>query len=336
MKKFVKLLTITLSAAIFIQPSHAFAAESAKTVILGGQPFGVKFFNDGVMVIDLESFFSEGKYVCPAKEGGLEVNDVIRQVNETEVRTNEDLQRATHNCAGEPIRLTITRGEKELIKTIRPQKNMAGVYLSGAWVRDSCAGIGTVTYYDPESKCFAALGHGICDNDTQALMPLGSAEVVKANIGSVTKSSTGKAGSLNGYFSDTTLGDLTKNTDCGVFGTISDSVKLEGRQIELAENDEIRTGEAQVYTTVDGENADCYEVRITKLCDFDSSSNENFVIKITDDRLLSECGGIVQGMSGSPLVQDGKLVGAITHVFLNDPEEGYGVTVQNMVSNYQQ
>ena len=116
-------MTITLSAAVFMQPSHAFAAESAKTVILGGQPFGVKFFNDGVMVIDLESFFSGGKYVCPAKEGGLEVNDVIRQVNETRIKTNEDLQRATHNCAGEPIRLTITRGEKELIKTIRPQKN---------------------------------------------------------------------------------------------------------------------------------------------------------------------------------------------------------------------
>ena len=334
MKKFVKILTISLSAAVFMQPSHFFAAEATQKVLLGGQPFGVKFYSDGVMVVELEPFFSEGRYVCPAAESGVEVNDVIKKINNEDVKTNEDVQRATHNCGGEKLRLTVERGGKELIKTIQPQKNMVGVYLSGAWVRDSCAGIGTVTYYRPSDQSFAALGHGICDRDTTALMPLGSAEVVQADINSVTKSSTGKAGSLNGIFSDTTLGHLTKNTNCGVFGTTNDKNIPSGTELEIADNGEIKLGKAAMYTTVSGETPGCYEVEITDICNFGSRTNENFVIKVTDERLLSECGGIVQGMSGSPLVQNGKLVGAVTHVFLNSPQEGYGVTAQNMVSNY--
>ena len=331
-----RLSAVLLSSALLMQPValHAGAAEQTKTVRLGGQPFGVKFYNDGVMVVDLEEFFSNGRYVCPARDGGLEKGDVIKKINDAGIRTNEDVQAATKNGGSTPVTFTVERDGKEIVKTVVPQQNMSGLYLLGAWVRDSCAGIGTVTYYDDAQHYFAALGHGICDSDTARLMPLGSAEVVKANISSVSKSTTGKAGSLNGYFTEESLGQLTKNTNCGVFGTVNNENAQKGVTLELAENGEIKLGKAQMYTTIEDETVGCYEVEITEICNKDKQSNENFVIKVTDGKLLDKCGGIVQGMSGSPLVQNGKLVGAVTHVFLNSTHEGYGITAQNMVSNY--
>ena len=337
MKKTAKIVAFFISASLVFNSPAVFTAsaqEKEKTVTLGGQPFGVKFYNDGVMVIELEEFVSGNKYVCPAKDGGLQVGDIIKKINDTPVKTNEDVQSATFGCDGKRIKFTIIRDGKELVKTVVPRKNTVGIYLLGAWVRDSCAGIGTVTYYDRNDDYFAALGHGICDSDTLELMPLGSAEVVNANINSITKSVEGKAGSLNGYFTENTIGTLTKNTDCGIFGTADDTAFGNGVELEVAENGEIKLGKAEIYTTVDGNEAECFEAEITDIRSFDSSCNENFVIKITDERLIERCGGIVQGMSGSPIVQNGKLAGAVTHVFLNDPDEGYGVTAQNMVSNY--
>lgn len=165
------------------------------------------------------------------------------------------------------------------------------------------------------------------------MMPLGEAEIVGASISSVEKSSTGKAGSLNGYFNDKTLGTVTTNTINGIYGTIIDNSYLNGDKLEIAEFDEIQTGDAQLFTTINGERPESYDLKITSIRNDDPRNNENFVIKVTDKRLLDECGGIVQGMSGSPIVQNGKLIGAVTHVFLNNPEEGYGVAAQFMVCN---
>ena len=336
MKKYVKLTTVAISAAMLLSSSAlpASAESSApKTVQLGGQAFGVKFMSDGIIVTELEDFYSNGRYVCPAREGGLKTGDVIKKVNDTAVSTNEDLQQAILGCGGVPIKFNVERSGKELVKTVVPQKNTVGVYLLGAWVRDSCAGIGTVTYYDKSDNSFGALGHGICDKDTSALMPLKNAEVVHAKIGSVTKSSVGNAGCLNGYFTDKTFGTLTGNTDCGVFGSINSAEIPGGVTLEVADNSEIKTGKAQIYSTVTDDTVGCYDAEITRICDLDDDSGENFVVRITDKELLDKCGGIVQGMSGSPVVQNGKLAGAVTHVFLNDTEEGYGVTAQNMLSN---
>lgn len=336
MKKFKKILSVALSGAILLGFSQITAVSETETqsVYLGGQPFGVKFYNNGIVVINLESYYDGNKYICPAKEGGLKVNDIIKEVNGNVICTNEALQEAAVNSNGENITLTIERDGKELTKDIVPKKNTAGMYLIGAWVRDSCAGIGTITYYDSDNNYFAALGHGICDNDTSLLLPLGSGEAVHANINGVTKSSCGKAGSLNGYFTDSTIGYLVKNTEVGVYGTISDNFSNKERKIEIADNSDIKSGSAELYTTIDGEEPQYYSIEITKIVSLDSTSNENFVIKITDEKLMKYCGGIVQGMSGSPIIQDGKLVGAVTHVFLNNPSEGYGVTAQNMVTNY--
>ncbi len=318
---------------MFITGVPVSASAESSTVILGGQPFGVKFYNDGVMVIELEEFFNGSHYVCPAKEGGLQVDDVIKKVNGIEIKTNEDLQETATGCGGKGMSFIIERDGKELCKTVKPQANTVGTYLLGAWVRDSCAGIGTVTYYNPDNNYFAALGHGICDRDTGAMMPLGEAEIVGASISSVERSSTGKAGSLNGYFTDKTLGTVTNNTINGIYGTIIDNSYLSGDRFEIAEFDEIQTGDAQIITTISGDRPESYDLKITSIRNDNPRNNENFVIKVTDKRLLDECGGIVQGMSGSPIVQNGKLIGAVTHVFLNNPEEGYGVAAQFMVCN---
>ena len=333
MKKFARTTAFVLAFAMFITGVPVSASAESSTVILGGQPFGVKFYNDGVMVIELEEFFNGSHYVCPAKEGGLQVDDVIKKVNGIEIKTNEDLQETATGCGGKGMSFIIERDGKELCKTVKPQANTVGTYLLGAWVRDSCAGIGTVTYYNPDDNYFAALGHGICDRDTGAMMPLGEAEIVGASISSVEKSSTGKAGSLNGYFTDKTLGTVTNNTINGIYGTIIDNSYLSGDKLEIAEFDEIQTGDAQLFTTINGERPESYDLKITSIRNDDPRNNENYVIKVTDKRLLDECGGIVQGMSGSPIVQNGKLIGAVTHVFLNNPEEGYGVAAQFMVCN---
>lgn len=333
MKKIARTTAFVLAFAMFIMGVPVSASAESSTVILGGQPFGVKFYNDGVMVIELEEFFNGSHYVCPAKEGGLQVDDVIKKVNGIEIKTNEDLQETATGCGGKGMSFIIERDGKELCKTVKPQANTVGTYLLGAWVRDSCAGIGTVTYYNPDNNYFAALGHGICDRDTGAMMPLGEAEIVGASISSVERSSTGKAGSLNGYFTDKTLGTVTNNTINGIYGTIIDNSYLSGDRFEIAEFDEIQTGDAQIITTINGERPESYDLKITSIRNDNPRNNENFVIKVTDKRLLDECGGIVQGMSGSPIVQNGKLIGAVTHVFLNNPEEGYGVAAQFMVCN---
>ena len=310
------------------------ASDGKQYVYLGGQPFGVKFYNDGVMIVRLEEYFSGHRFICPAQKGGLKINDVIKKVNREEIRTNEDLQRAAEQSDGKPLEIVIARDGKELSKTVTPEKNTVGVYLLGAWVRDSCAGVGTVTYYDAQQHYFAALGHGICDRDTGALLPLGSAEIVNASISSVTKGTAGSVGSLNGYFTDKSIGHLTKNTQSGVFGTLFDNNCEKNPQYEIAGFEEIHPGKAEMITTIDGVDPQAYDIEITRICNGDKESDENFVIKVTDKELLGNCAGIVQGMSGSPILQDGKLVGAVTHVFLNRPDEGYGVAAQFMVSNY--
>lgn len=330
-------MSVALSFAILLGANTIIvnSTEMSKSVYIGGESFGIKFYSKGVMIIELESYYDGNNYKCPAKDAGLLVNDVIKEADGKQINSNEDLQAVTIYCDGNPIELTIERNGKNYNKTVKPIKNTAGMYLIGAWVRDSCAGIGTVTYYDSDKNYFAALGHGVCDCDTSALMPLAKGEAVRAEISGVTKSVAGKTGSLDGYFTDTVLGKLTKNSDIGIYGTISDNFYESKEKVEIAKKGEIKTGKAEVFTTIKNDQVCCYEIEISKICNYSTNSNENFVIKVTDDELINKCGGIVQGMSGSPIIQNGKLVGAITHVFVNTPNEGYGVLAQNMVLNYE-
>ena len=333
MKNLKKFLAVAVSAVIFLCYPTVYATDNSnvKKVYLGGDAFGVKFYTNGLLVVELESYFDGAKYICPASDGGLKVNDIIKEVDNIKVNSNEDLQRTVINSHGKTINLKIERNGNILQKKITPYKNTSGMYLIGIWVRDSCAGIGTVTYYDSQNNYFAALGHGICDNDTKALLPLSHGEIVKAEINGINKSISGNPGSLSGYFTDNKIGSLNENTSLGIYGVTNSDFLADKKEIEIADSNEISKNKAYIYTTISGSKPQFYEIEITRICNQEQNSNENFVLKITDKKLIDKCGGIVQGMSGSPIIQNNKLIGAVTHVFLNNPTSGYGIFIENMI-----
>lgn len=336
MKFFKKFLSVALTAIISFSATamQCNSGEIPEYVYIGGEPFGLKMCSDGVMIVELESYFDGTRYVCPAKNAGLKESDVIKEINGITISSNEDLRETTLNSNGKDLEVTFERDNKIQIKKITPIKNMAGNYLIGAWVRDSSAGIGTITYYNSSENYFAALGHGICDCDTNTLMPLATGDAVIAEISSVTKSTNGSPGSLNGYFSDKEIGNITQNCDIGIYGTFNNSLIENKEKYPIALKSEVKTGEATVYTTIEGSTPQAYSIEITGISR-NVKSNESFTVKITDDKLLNETGGIVQGMSGSPIVQNGKLIGAITHVFVNSTDEGYGIYIENMIDRYE-
>ena len=206
-----------------------------------------------------------------------------------------------------------------------------GEFSLGIVLKDGAAGIGTITYIDPETGLFGGLGHGICDPETGVLMPLRSGSSMKVEIGGVIKGKSGRPGELKGYFLSERTGNVKSNTVCGVFGYFSSIPSLKD-PIPVGNRDELKEGKATVYSTLGDDGIKAYEIEISKI-DRGSTDNKSFVITVTDDQLKARSGGIVQGMSGSPIVQDGKLVGAVTHVLISDPTRGYGVFIENMLNN---
>lgn len=298
------------------------AEQSSKQVILGGTPFGLKIFTNGVIVIEVNTDNS------PANDAGIKVNDLITKADDEEITSNEQLKSIIESSGGEEITLTIIRNENEIVKNIIPQKDENQNYVLGMWIRDSTAGIGTVTYFDPSNNTFGALGHGICDKDTGMLMPLRDGEIMSATISSCTKGADGVVGGLNGYFNYEKIGDITANNGYGVYGTYQYTQNQ--RTIEVANENEIKTGKATILSTIEGKAPQEFEVEITKV-NLSQNSGQNLIIKVTDEELLERTGGIIQGMSGSPIIQNGKLVGAVTHVFINSPQKGYGIAINNMI-----
>ena len=317
-----------LLAVILLSPvMNVSAQESPKKVILGGMPFGLTMYTGGVVVVNVDD-----SYDSPAKGAGVRENDIITKANGTEIKTNEQLRDIIRSSDGEDIELSVLRGKSPISLSITPEEDDEGSYTAGMWVRDSTAGLGTITYYDESTRSFGALGHGICDRDTGMLLPLGSGSVVRAEISSVTKAQKGVAGGLNGYMTDDIIGEMTVNNGYGVYGRYE--AAPDGEEIYCADGDEIRTGEAYIYTTVDDSGVQKYQVYIESL-NLNDNTGQNMVLRVTDDSLTDKTGGIVQGMSGSPIVQDGKLVGAVTHVFVNSPDKGYGISIGNMLSCYE-
>lgn len=341
MKKINKITNVATAflisiACLLSATATAFAQETentAKSVYLGGQPFGIKMYARGAIVTKTEAFQSETGSCCPAKDSGLKENDLITKANGEKISGNAQLETIVAESKGSALSLYIERDGKEMQLEVEPKKDENGVFRIGVWVRDSCAGIGTITFYDEENQTFAALGHGICDVDTNKLMPLENGEIVSSSISGVTKAQPGKAGTLNGYFNLTTEGTLSQNTELGIYGNYYENCQ-KGKKIEIAQMNDVKIGDAKILTTVEGTEPKEYSVKIVGLCNKDTNNNKNFVIEITDSGLLEKTGGIVQGMSGSPIIQNDKLVGAVTHVFINEPNKGYCAFAQNMVSNF--
>lgn len=301
-----------------------------KTVIPCGTPFGVKLYTRGVVVISMEDIVVDGKYMNPAKDAGIQVGDIILSANGIETDTNEQLSEIVSNSKGKSVRLKIRRDNVIFTTKLSPVLCGASQYKIGIWVRDSSAGIGTMTFYDEDTACFAGLGHGICDSDSGTILPLLSGDIVTAEINGLTKSTTGSAGSLRGYFADdTSIGTILTNSERGVFGK-AEKAPIDNAEIPIAWKQNIHTGEAKILSTIDGSEPKYYSIWIESVSRNDSQETKNMVIHVTDDKLLDTAGGIVQGMSGSPIIQDEKLVGAVTHVFVNDPTRGYAIFAENM------
>lgn len=308
-------------------------AQARRTVTLGGAPFGVKMFTDGALVVAFSDIYTALGRENPAKEAGLRLGDLITQANGTAVRTNEELTAAIAAADGAPVRLTCLRGDRSLSCTLTPvQDRTTGGWRAGIWVRDSSAGIGTLTFCDAQHGTFAGLGHAVSDTDTGADLTLLSGEAVAVTITGLVRGTAGSPGELKGSFGEASaFGDIKANDSTGVYGVLTASAP-QGESAEVANVQEVHTGDAEILTTLDGTAPRRYAARIERVNMTSADPNRNLLLRITDEELLEQAGGIVQGMSGSPILQDGRLVGAVTHVLVNDPTRGYGIFAATMLA----
>lgn len=307
---------------------------SVETPVLvpGGTPFGIKLLMEGVMVVgmgDVEC--STDSPSCPAAAAGIQKGDVILSIDGKDVNSNSDVAKAISDSDGESVEVTLVRDNSRMVLELIPvHSELTDSYQAGMWVRDSTAGIGTLTFYDPSDNSFGGLGHPICDVDTGSVVPVSKGEIVNVTINSIKKGIDGIPGELQGTFtSSDPIGVLDKNNKYGVFGVLTRSMDTSGA-IPIALKQEIHEGDATILTTIDGSEPKEYSIKIEKIDYKNTDSAKNMIIKITDEELLEKTGGIVQGMSGSPIIQDGKLAGAVTHVFVSDPSRGYGIFAENM------
>ena len=301
-----------------------------KKVMPGGMLFGVKLTTKAPLILEL---CPDGEEGCPAAKAGLRSGDLILAVGQTKITDTAALQEAINASGGKEIEITFERDGIENKTVLIPQKNADDAqYHAGILVRDSSAGIGTVTFIEPDSGSFAGLGHGICDADTGMLLPIGSAQTRIVSLQGVQRGAVGAPGELRGTFTQKRSGALLRNTDCGVFGVFGKEIKCEDSAlVPIGLKADIHTGKATILASVTPEKSRAeYEIEITKIIGGDD--NKSFIVHVTDPALLETTGGIVQGMSGSPVLQNGKLVGAITHVMVNDPTKGYGVFLENMLA----
>ena len=299
-----------------------------------GQPVGIYLKTEGILVVGTGKFTAvDGNVVSPA-EYVLKNGDYIFEVNHTKVNTKSEFVSLVEASEGEPLVMRIKRGGEEFDVEVYPQKNQSGVYKVGVWVRDNAQGIGTMTYVD-ENGNFGALGHGISDIDVNQNFYLKGGTLYDTEIIAIKKGSRGNPGEMTGVISYTDshiLGTVDKNTECGIFGTCNDKMlsRVEEEALPIALKQEVRKGEAQIFCTINGE-PEYFDIEIKEIYNDPKTVNKGIVIEITDSELLAQTGGIVQGMSGAPIIQDGRFVGAVTHVLVNEPRRGYGILAENML-----
>ena len=319
---------------IFPVKEVSVSTVDSSVVTIGGTPFGIKLYTDGVLIVSLSDVITENGKCSPSKDCGIKTGDRILSIDGKEVFTNKEVAALVENCGGKALKLAISRGGVTSTFVLQPAFSKdEQKYKAGLWVRDSSAGIGTLTFYDPKTGVLGGLGHPICDVDTDEIIPISGGEIVPARIYSVGKSTAGSPGELRGGFERGRLAKLSSNNMAGVYGKAD--VAIIGETYPVALKQEVEEGEAKIYTTIEGTKPKWYSIRIRKVNYKGNSITRNMVIEITDPVLLEKTGGIVQGMSGSPIVQNGKLVGAVTHVLVNDPTKGYAIFAENMLETAQ-
>ncbi len=302
-------------------------------LVPGGMSFGVKMFTAGVVIVGTADVHTKGGAVNPAKEAGLQPGDVILTVDGAGVSGNEDILAIVSSSNGRPLEIRYVREGETRTTRLTPANARNGTgFKAGMWVRDSSAGIGTVTYYNRQSGLVAGLGHGVTDTDTGLVLPVASGELVRVTISGVEKGRAGDPGELKGTFErEAPFARLIYNSESGVFARCTDEEFAAGQAVAAALRQEVGVGACKILCTVDGGSPAYYDAQIESVNLSDANPTRNMVVRITDEALIERTGGIVQGMSGSPILQNGKLVGALTHVFVNEPTKGYGIFIENML-----
>ena len=343
------LLCIGGTVAVSAAPNTGAAGKAPEEVYVGGMPFGVKFYTEGILVVgfcDVDVTTNGGgcRNINPARNAGLKLRDVIVGVNGEVPVSAASLTKAVEESGGKPVTLTVKRYDSraearktdkapatELTVTVTPAYSASeNRYKTGLWVRDSGAGIGTVTFIIPGSKAFAGLGHGICDSDTGKLIPMQKGQVTDVTVSGVEKGEAGDPGAIKGYFAPGKTGSLLGNTDCGVYGLFSTLPSSATRKLPVGSRKDVQEGDATLLCTLDNGKIGEYKIKITSI-DRNATGSKCFTVSVTDPALIEKTGGIVQGMSGSPICQNGKIVGAVTHVLISDPTAGYGIFLDNMI-----
>ena len=321
--------TLSLGGWLPIKNIRTVVTERTQVTVCG-TPFGVKMFSEGALIVGFSDIDSPGgSTVNPAKAAGLRLGDRVIRIGQIRTENNDAVKEALEAARGSAAEVIYVRSGEQRSTTLTPVWDAAAAqWRGGMWVRDSSAGVGTLTFVDVQAGVFAGLGHPISDSDTGERVALRSGEIVACQIVGCTGGTAGSPGELKGKFiSDHALGRICINGENGVYGTVSTAIA--GQQTEIAFAQEVLPGAAEILTTTSGETPRSYRVYIEKVNDADP--HRNMVLRVTDPALLAQTGGIVQGMSGSPILQNGRLVGAVTHVLVNDPTRGYGIFAQTML-----
>lgn len=314
--------------AIIISLSLIISASAADSLVPLGHTTGIAISSEGAVVIG----FSEDLAPNPAKDAGIAPGDIIKKVENKQIFSNSDLLSAVAESRGNPVTIEYVRNGKTHTAKLCPAKAEDGKFVLGLWVRDAVAGIGTLTYLNPEDNSYGALGHGISDSKTNTLVPLRNGELFLSTVQSVKKGKSGEPGELVGSFDTSAIfANIAKNTEAGIFGKIKNPELLHGDgALPIAKRGEIKKGEATILSNVEGDEVKEYKIEIMHIY-HGGEATKNMLIRATDPALLEKTGGIVCGMSGSPILQDGKIIGAVTHVLVNDPTRGYGIFIENML-----
>ena len=315
-------------AVVIISLSLIISASAADSLIPLGHTTGIAISSEGAVVIG----FSEDLSLNPAKNAGIAPGDIIKKVEDKQIFSNSDLIAAVEESHGKPLTIEYIRNGKTNTAKLCPAQAEDGKFVLGLWVRDAVAGIGTLTYLNPDDNSYGALGHGISDSKTNTLVPLRDGELFLSTVQSVKKGKAGEPGELIGsYDTSKTFASIAKNMEAGIFGKIKNPDFLRGDgALPIAKHTDIKKGEATILSNVEGDEVKEYKIEIMNIY-HGGENTKNMLIRATDPELIEKTGGIVCGMSGSPIIQDGKIVGAVTHVLVNDPTKGYGIFIENML-----
>ncbi len=309
-----------------------------RTLVPGGHSVGVRMNVKGVLIVGLEEIETpEGEFVNPGLDAGLQIGDNILEINGTKVNNAREVKEIV-NKVKKDVRLKVKRKDDIMNIIITPVISVEdNLYKIGVWVKDKTAGIGTLTFYDPSNNTFGALGHAITDPETGTVLSVAQGELLNSKVESVKQGKVGSPGEIKGIFyeADRPLGKLTLNTEYGIFGNTYEQIinPIYRKPLQIAYQNEVRKGPAYILTTLEGDKIEKYSIVIEKINRQTKASTKSMVIRVTDKRLLAKSGGIIQGMSGSPIIQKDKIVGAVTHVFVNDPQKGYGIFIEWMLQD---